>query len=355
MRLEYGKVVLDVIDLLRFDRHAVYTEDGTDLLYWRTVIGVTATYAPGGNPVMPSAAKLSDDTGKMLSGGDNTKAILTARPRGDDPTWPAPVLETYDDYKKARARRLAAPPANALAAVIRKVAQDATPLKEAHSGPETDAELRNQLRLPRQKLRLIATDRQSGTDIIWLESPRGPGDTVSASGKVTSNGMLTDATNGPLPLQYSVIQASGEPHSIAVYFEIQTDLTPCPIGSDRLILSHRFQTTHSYDEHFYLTRTTKGEIVFNGSIVNTFGFDPDSVASQFILPIPLGFQRAVPEITQSSDGLTIRYVVTDTDPTIMFAAGDSGCTHIDIQEKISYTSPLDNTLSVIGSIHERVY
>jgi hypothetical protein len=93
--------------------------------------------------------------------------------------------------------------------------------------------------------------------------------------------------------------------------------------------------SHSHDDNYYLTRTITGIIVFNGAVMRLQQINPDFVRAQFIHPVPIGFQRRAPEITQSSDGLTIRYTITDTDPTITFDPGNSGASNIQIIEKMN--------------------
>jgi hypothetical protein len=317
MYLQYGSVTLKIIDLLRFDRQAILTPDGADLLYTRVTLGVSAVYAPGGVPAMASVTELSQDTDRRLGGLDTTADLLVGNPRGRDPQG------LLDKPKMEHDKSFAGKP---------RVSP--TPLDQQHSGPETDAELHRRLMMPRQKLILWAYDKRDGLPIRWLESPRGD--------------MATDATVGPTPLQNPVISASGEPNSIGVYFEIQTDLTPCPIGSDRLVLSHRWRVAHGHDENQYLTRTITGVIVFNGGYIRTFGTNIGDVAAQFVAPVPVGFTRGLPMTEESEDGLTIRYTVTDTDPTVMFSPGDSGATQISIQEVLTYTNPNGNTAGSLG-------
>lgn len=301
MYAQIGDITLKVIDLTQFERQTVWTEDGTDVESVDVKIGMTCTYAPGGNPMLVSAIGLSGDTDAHLFGTDSTARDVVRVPRGRDPGDAAGILPvpTLEDNSGAR------PPVDQ---------------KFHRSGPETDAELRLRLMLPRQKFILWAYARQTGQPIRWLESPR--------------PGMKTDLGNGPKVLACDVVSTSGEPNSVVVHLQIQTEMSPCPTGSDRLVLSHRWEMTHSHDEDFYLTRTIDGRIRFNGAVIRQQGIRPDFVRAQFVHPVPLGYRRSVPKFTQSSDGLTIRYVVTDTNPTITFDPGNSGATRITIAERI---------------------
>ncbi len=296
MILQIGQVLLPVVDLVRFERDTTWTEDGADLESIQTVIGAVATYAPGGYPRLPSATALSTPTVQTLDATDPTAATVRLNVRGANPSYPAPSLETD------------------------VLGPGAIPPTSLRSGPETDAELRAHLWRPRQKVILWAFDRQTGAAIRWLESPR--------------PGFSTDLGNGPKTRAVDVISASGEPNSLAVYIEIETEMSPCPAGSDRLVLSHRWEMAHTHDENHYLTRIIRGQIRFNGAVVRATNTRPDDVRAQFIHPIPLGFERRVPECVQSSDGLTIRYTITDTDPTITFDPGSSGAVKMSIVEKV---------------------
>ncbi len=305
MHAQYGPVNLKVFDLVKYDRVAQYSPDGADLIGIDTVIGLLGTYAPGGVPRMTSATRLDARTTETLTGTDRTRRRIDETGGiGDSPTYPVPALEldggpVTDSVPAARG--------------------------QWRSGPETDAELRLLLLRPRQPFILWAWDRQTGNPIRWLQSPR--------------PGFTTDLANGPIPTQCSVVGVSGEPESTAIYFELQTLMSPCPTGSDRLILSHRWQMTHGHDDKHYLTRTIEGECVFNGAVMRATGIQPDWLRRQLLHPIPVGFERKPPDVTLSPDGLTMRYKVEDTDPTIIFDPGDSGATQVSIVEKVIYQRP----------------
>ncbi len=305
MFLQVGDTLLRVVELTRLDRDAVWTGDKTDLIGIDTIIGVLATLAPGGLPRMDSAVGLDPDTIVHLDGTDPTAATLARNPRGLDPgdaqPIAAPVLESGLPAES---------PVHAI---------------DQSSGPETDAMIRLHLWRPRQKLILWAYRKGTGQLCRWIESPR--------------PGMDTDLANGPTPLSLDIVQASGEPTSVVVHFQIATRMSPCPTGSDRLVLSHRWQMKHGHDENHYLTRTIDGECIFNGAVLRKLGLSPDAIRRQFIHPIPVGMQRTPPTVTISPDGLTIKYTVVDTDPTIVFDAAESGCTQMQILEKVLYQNP----------------
>lgn len=306
MYFQYGTLTFKVIELVRYERRNIYSEDGTDLLYVRHVLGVAATYAPGGLPKLASVIGTSRTTDFRLQDGDDTIAtVRSTLGRGNDPdpatTRTTPQLES--DFSGVVSVGL------------------------HHSAPETDAELQNRLLVPRKRLILWAYSKQTGGLVRWLESPR-PGFTV-------------DATVGPLPLSCDIVSTAGEgPTKAVMFFQIQTDLPPCPVGSDRFVLSHRWEVSHTHDEDNYLTRVTEGTIVFHAGIRDALALNPDAVRNQLIHPVPIGYERKVPSVRQSGDGTTIKYTITDTDPKIMFSPGDSGCTTIEILERCTILTPI---------------
>lgn len=295
MELEYAGVNLELLTLDRVSRRAVYTQDQADLLYIEWIIGATCVYARGGYPVGTAALDLTRAAQNDLRGSGWPDGGV----RGADPNLPVEFPQV----------------ANRGAAFFGSAGLN---------GVETDVDLKTRLWLPRQRF-VISAYSTAGQKVVWLESPR--------------NGAPCDAANGPHPLSVDVVDATGDGATLGVHFQIKTCVPPCPAESDRLVLSHRWQMTHAHDENYYLTRIVKGEIVFNGSVVHKYGLRPDAVRSQFIHPIPLGFRRGGPQIVQSSDGLTIGYTIVDTDASVTFDAGDSGATHMDIVEKVSYESP----------------
>lgn len=302
MWIEYNHVPLKVVDLQRMERVNVYTEDNADLLYVRWYLAAVCTLAPGGLPKALSVTRLSTDTDKSLKGRDDTIAQVRNDPRAKNPT--EETLQTEFDFPGQ------APP------------------NVWFTGAESDAEIRYRLLKPRCPLRVWAWDGRTGKPIRWLESPR-PGFTV-------------DATVGPTPISCDVVAADGEPNSVAVLFQIRTDVTPCPVGSDRFVLSHRWETTHGHDENYYLTRQINGEIIFHAGVRDALGKNPDLVRNQFMHPVPLGMKRQPAMIAQSSDGLKISYTVLDVDQAITFSPGDSGATHIEIEEKMTVVMPRGN-------------
>lgn len=293
MELEYNGVRMELLQLDRVERDAVYTEDGLDLLYIRWLIGATCIYGNAGRPVGVAAKNLQSDTVQTVHGIQTRVPSLL---RGSEPFYPTFVQETNTVGNT--------PGQNALF---------------------TDAELRTRLWTPRRKLTIGAYSTPDNTFNYWLQSPR-PGFSV-------------DLVGGPKPLAVDIISSQGDGNTFAVHFQIETCISPCQGAAEQLVLSHRWQMTHDHDDDGYLTRITEGVIVFNMQFVVANGINPDSFRQQFFHPIPLGFKRKLGPIVLSSDGTTIKYVLIDTDQTVVFDAGDSGATQMEIVENLQYMQP----------------
>jgi hypothetical protein len=236
----------------------------------------------------------------------------------------------------------------------------------------TEYEVRNRLMMPRRQLTIEAYDVATGAKRTWIKAIRidrpvsrpavplasaaasaalGVAAAVTGGGRLetesTSRPGLSDAANGPTPLQCDPVNVVGEGTFNSVLFTIEFNIVPVDPAAARLILSHRWQTSYQGDENHYLTRVTKGTVVFNGELLGitsdgAWGFSresPDLYRDQFFHPIPLGFVRTLPDVSISSDGLTMQYVILDQQPQCIFDPGDSGATSIDITENVNYLSP----------------
>lgn len=192
------------------------------------------------------------------------------------------------------------------------------------AGPiDTDRELELRLRAPRKKLLVWAFDK-SGQPLVWIESPR--------------RNAPSDVKAGPVVLNCSV-KAAPNGNSFFVSFDVRTWLSPAEDGSDRPILSHRWQMTHTEDEDHYLTREIRGVAVFDLGNIREAHILPDDFRKQLFHPIPQGFRRTLGPITLSPDGGTLEYSYADTDQRVVFDAWNTGATQMKIQEYVQYNNP----------------
>lgn len=364
MLIEYNGIKLIMSDLLGYSREGVYSTDGADLLYIKHTINCVCHLAPTGYP-QPLSIQLDTPTIEKNNRLQSTSTDLL----GKGATRSGARGNTPADYKFYDRDTFG--PQNTALTVAGTAVGDIS-----NSAFITDAEVRMRLMQPRKKLKITAwrvaeraegipdEDIESFEEIVWLESPRpvesvppaaipgapafaATGGTISSTPSGTGGTISstlsayppTDAANGPIPLRVDVLDVAGSGMSMGINFQISTCLIPCGPAAERLILSHRWEVHHGQDEDHYLTRTTVGEIVFNGGLYRQLALIPSDFLKQLMHPIPLGFRRSVPELAQSSDGLMIRYTLVDTDSTITFDAGDSGCTHINITETLQYVQP----------------
>lgn len=283
---------MELLQLDRVERDAVYSEDGADLLYVRWLIGATCVYGAGGRPVGTAAKAVSANTEiEALGGYNRSQNQLNGTNVGEFP-W------TQERNIVGNTR--------------------------GYDALLTDVELRTRLWTPRRELAIGAYDT-SGRELYWLRSPK--------------PGFACDLAGGPKPIAVDVVAAHGEGTSFGVHFQIETAVSPCLAAADQTVLSHRWQMTHTHDEDNYLTRVIDGTIVFNMAFIATTGVSQDSIRSQMFHPIPLGFKRTLGPISLSSDGSTLKYTIIDTDQTVVFDAGDSGATQMSIIENLKYTQP----------------
>lgn len=297
MYLVYNNLELKLLTLDRVDRETVWTSDGVDVLYVRWKISASCVYAPGNYQHGVSMSRAL----RVPAGRTNFVGI--------SPADPNPQTDQGNTESLLFAKK---PPIQ---------------------GPiVTDVALRTILFRNRKKLIIGGDNPTIGTQNIWLESPVDPA--------------TCDADNGPKVHACNVVSATGAPGNFGVQLEIETCLPPTPDGSDRAILGHRWQMSHTHDEDYYLTRTVTGEATFHPGLMDHYAKNPDWFRAQLFHPIPIGFRRTLGPITLSPDGCVLQYQYSDTDPTIMFCPGTSGATNIDVKEEYTVTSP--NPLTAIG-------
>ena len=299
MHLGYNGVPLEILTLDRVERRTVLTPDQTSVLYTEWGISLSCVYHP-------QLGSVGGTSIGYVNAGDKNMFRPAPTPMGNAPVWAA----------------------------------------LNYPGPEypiqTDKELHVRLSAPRKPLIIWAYDKDGTTPVVWLRSPRIGPDGV--------NPLPRDAFIGPI-VQANVVTATlGSGVSFGVQMEIKTWLPPCPDGSDRLILAHRWQQGHGHDENYYLTRTTVGEIWFNGGVKDQFSLRSDVIARQLFHPIPLGFRRYLGPVTQSPDGLVVRYTFDDVDQKVVFDPGASGATTIAISENVNYRVPFQGLQELFAAL-----
>ncbi len=333
MDIEYNGVHLELTEIVECSRDAVYDPSGTDLLYVKWRLGVVATLGSGGYP----AGTAVDWANKRVAMANILPDLIAQTELADRDGI---IGREKAEYEWENIKQ----------------PHGVNPQVISNQAFITDQELRYRLMTPRRRL-LVTAYSPDGTKYVWLESPRPlraeadlSTDPAIPDPSQDQQGVRVDADNGPKPLKCDIVQPTGEGNTFGVHSVIETCLPPTPTASERLVLSHRWETIHGHDSDHYLTRTIVGEVRFNGSILQQGEQQPDWFRSQFFHPIPLGFRREIPQVRLSSDGLVLAYTIVDTDPTITFDPGDSGATLMTIAENINYL----NRMKWASSVAEKV-
>lgn len=318
MFFEYDGIVLEFLEFDTFHRAPVTCKWGVDVLHTEWNVGMLSYFSPTGTPA-GVAVETREPSGGLF--GATARRVATAdRSPG--------LLRRIADL--LRGRTVAPPrvdlrrdgvgaPAGAAPTTARGTAGSGRGF-----GPIfTDVTLRDRLMTPRRPLRIYGPD-WSGVEEAELCS-------------VLPAGEECDPIGGPFNLQCDIVTATDM--GFVVYLQYRFATLPCAADAQRLVLSHRYDATEMPTENGYSARRIEGEIVFNGTMIHTFGINADKFRNQYFLPIPLGHERKVEYVRARGDGMMIEYAYTDTEVPITFDAGDSGATHLEISEKLGYYNP----------------
>lgn len=179
----------------------------------------------------------------------------------------------------------------------------------------TDVAVRNHLMRPRKKLYYIV-----GEDTV-LESPWAQDEKQTC-----------DDNNGPKPIACDVVQVHGR-KTFIIEFIVQTDideqrLFPSEIGGagiQDVMLSNAYEQEDDLDEHFFLTRITRGAAVFSTGVLQAIdnGFyqldgkkttgDPDRFRKGInrLVPVPPFCKRENFRYHVNRDNNTLTYSFVD--------------------------------------------
>ena len=130
-----------------------------------------------------------------------------------------------------------------------------------------------------------------------------------------------DVNNGPKPISVSVLYSCREYHKIR--FEIEVAKVRCFAGeavknaddpvipsadiAKGIVVSNRCWTNESIDDNFYTTRVFSGKLTISKN-TNT---SVHSYRDCYYPPLEAGFRRESVRFSESSDGLSLSYIVTD--------------------------------------------
>lgn len=134
----------------------------------------------------------------------------------------------------------------------------------------------------------------------------------------TAGSGLVDSYNGPKPQSCDITQLNNVTflinyHIIAHYVENNTVNTATLVATNlpgNVVLYNRWTETIEIDNCMMSRRTRNGKFMIRSD--NNQGLIADMVRSQMaVVGVPTGFLRERSEYTQSADGLSIQYNVTD--------------------------------------------
>ena len=310
MKVVYNGIEMHMLELHSYSRNNVYTEDRADVLAVRHHLNMSVVVGAGGHPHGMAHKRLSDNDARLK---------------------PEPRRTGFRGHPKLTGQLDNT--------VAYGASVDRNPWAEEWVGA-TDRVLVPLLMTPRQKLKITAyrpkekDNDASAQEMTWLESPR--------------LGQVVDVMNGPHPLGCTMTEPTGDaPGSAVLNFQIETHLPLAETDDARAIISHRWTSTLQHDDDFYATRVVSGEAVFDQGLLHLFNQNASDFLNQLYHPIPLGYQRGLPEVTLSSDGAQLRYTFTDTAVRCVFDAGQSGATQCWIDENWTYTSPAGDALGAV--------
>ncbi len=227
--------------------------------------------------------------------------------------------------------------------------------------PATDTELRTRLRRPRRTL------------AVWINSgPNGDPEYVLYQ---PFDGMNMDAFKGPMcremPTKMVVGNVTGIKHLVFETWEsplneygtddqinkskgggivaLINSLTGLSgklqnaVKATPALISNRWSMKQLPQGETGLSSTIiEGTAIFRMDILNAKGISADQLRPLFMHPIPFGYVRMPPEVSQSSDGSRVDYRVVDVQQMINNPAGAvHGVKVLNATQSMEYSSPID--------------
>lgn len=164
--------------------------------------------------------------------------------------------------------------------------------------------------------------------------------------------LCIDVNNGPKPLNVNVVECIGGYYKIV--FDIEVTKIRCMGGETEVdekaegvptVISNRCWTDETIDDNFYTTRVFSGKLTISNNRVSAHAF-----RKMYYPPLEVGFRRESVRFSESNDGLSLSYVITDRQvrnaapyPVTKF----SGSLHYSIVNSAQETVTIQ--LTVVGS------
>lgn len=172
----------------------------------------------------------------------------------------------------------------------------------------TDRAIRDRLLQPRKTLIL----KDGGPDDrTILETP--------------ASGYSTDANNGPVPEECTVLAVHGT-KTWTVRFRITACVNSCT--SVPVVLAHRWKRYTDMDQDYFSMLVTEGEVHFNTARMLADSAYPDDFRRDFFHAIPEDCKREKVEVIPSDDGASLKYRLIDRE-TAFHLGKITSCTRVE--------------------------
>jgi hypothetical protein len=166
---------------------------------------------------------------------------------------------------------------------------------------------------------------------------------------------ITDATDGPFPVDAQIVRIIGT-KTFIVTFTIETHIneTYRYAGSRGTraspILSNIWEVSESHDRDFRATRSFRGRAVFHGGVLKARGHIADQYRASVVPMAAEGFAREQEEFTLAPDGLTLSYQIRDVEQHSQLTerATRVGATRIEAVQ--TYTTKQPSAADAIGEV-----
>lgn len=182
---------------------------------------------------------------------------------------------------------------------LRGVYNPSYPGNTGNSPPQYDQLIRHKLAQPHQPLK-IEIQAGGAQPRVWVEIEKG------------------DTDNGPDPIgPPTIVQIIGT-KTWMIDFGIKFSINEC--GQDgvdpSVLLSNRWDQAQVLDQQYYTAMRTSGRAIFRSDLLAKRQITADQLRDWLLLPVPNSFKREQLNVSQSQDGVAIRYEFTDLQKSV---------------------------------------
>ncbi len=346
MRVIYNGVDMGVLRTHLFSWEPVFDDTGTDYLFTRVQLIITAIVNGQVRPVTGAAPGPFVSYARGAPPG-TTSTLPVGGGLGPGARLPGNFLNTPISSGQWPAGNI--PVDSGIEASSRK------PLiglvRVANAPPLTHITIRHRLNSPRSQLFIFSgPGQEGGAPLPGAVAPQppgapsvlAPGATLILASPNSTPGVvgaaLCDSNNGPKPTFLNITAALGDATTFIVDWGIETFVVEAvenglPTPLVRGLLSNRFAQAHEVDEEGYTTSVTNGVALFRTDV--TFSppaapvpggappgvfLSPDLLRPVLFEPIQPTFIRKVDYVRGVSSAVGVEYQYTDTQQRVNFHA-----------------------------------